>query len=601
MDMILKGGLVFDGLGSKATIGDVAIRDGRVEAIAERIPAAGGSRVIDARGKWVLPGFLDTHTHYDAEVLVSPGLRESVRHGVTTVLLGSCSLSTIHSTPLDCADLFSRVEAVPREHVLATLEEKKTWNTASAYAQFLSDLPLGPNVAAFLGHSDLRAAVMGLGRSTDGAVRPEKAEIDRMTRLLEDALEAGFVGLSTQTTLWDKLDGDRYRSRPMPSTFARGAELKPLYAALRRRGRVLQGVPDANAPWNVTGYLLASLGGFFRDPLKVSLLTAADAKAFPGLMRVALVLTRLFNAMTRADLRWQHLPVPFEVYADGIDLVVFEELGAGRAALHLKEVLERHRLFGNEGYREQFRREYDRRLSPRVWQRDFHDAEIVACPDLSVVGRSIGAVADARGVHPVDAFLDLVIEHGTQLRWRTVIANHRPEVLDWFATQPALQMGFADSGAHLRNMAFYNYPVRFLKRARDAERAGRPFLSLERAVQRVTGELGTWFGLDAGTLRPGDRADVAIVDPEGLDATVEAYHEAPMPEFGGLSRMVRRSDRAVVATLVGGEVVFEDGHFVPGFGEEVGTGCFLRAGERVAPRPTLAACRRDQERSALVP
>src|SRR5688500_18815831 len=120
-DILIKGGRWFDGLGSPSAVRDIGIRGGRVVAISgEPLPEA-GARVIDAAGKWVLPGFLDVHTHYDAEILVSPGLLESVRNGVTTVFLGSCSLSTIHATPLDCADLFSRVEAVPREHVLAAL------------------------------------------------------------------------------------------------------------------------------------------------------------------------------------------------------------------------------------------------------------------------------------------------------------------------------------------------------------------------------------------------------------------------------------------------------------------------------------------------
>src|SRR6185436_14439043 len=140
-------------------------------------------------------------------------------------------------------------------------------------------------------------------------------------------------------------------------------------------------------------------------------------------------------------------------------------------------------------------------------------------------------------------------------------------------------------GAHLRNMAFYNAPIRFLRRVQEAKRAGRPFMTLEHAVHRMTGELGAWFGLDAGTLRLGDRADVVIVDPAGLDASVDAYHEAPIPEFGGLRRMVNRSDRALTATLVAGEVVSRDGAFADGFGRTHRTGRFLRAGE---PRGTLS-------------
>src|SRR6516225_12259936 len=119
-DVIVSGGLWFDGTGSKPLKRNLGIRDGVVVAVsAEPLDETGCPDVIDAAGKWIAPGFIDVHTHYDAEVLLDPGLRESVRHGVTTVLLGNCSLSAIYANSEDAADLFSRVEAVPREYVHA--------------------------------------------------------------------------------------------------------------------------------------------------------------------------------------------------------------------------------------------------------------------------------------------------------------------------------------------------------------------------------------------------------------------------------------------------------------------------------------------------
>jgi N-acyl-D-aspartate/D-glutamate deacylase len=581
-DVIVKGGLWFDGTGAPPALRDIGVKDGRVAAVSEA-PLTGAAEVIDAKGRWVVPGFVDVHTHYDAEVLLAPGLGESVRHGVTTVVMGSCSLSTVHSSPEDCADLFSRVEAVPRPYVLSALEQEKSWSTAGEYARYLETRALGPNVAAFLGHSDLRTHVMGLARAVDEDARPTEAEMKRMEALLEDALAAGFLGLSTMTNPWDKLDGERFRSKPLPSTFARRREYKRFNAILRRAGKILQSAPDLTTKVNVLTFLFDSVG-VGRRALKTSLLTAADAKSTPLLVRAMTAITGLLNRRANADFRWQHLPVPFEVYADGIDLVVFEEFGAGRAALHLKDEVARNALMRDPAYRRRFRKDYEARFTPRVWHRDFFDAEIVACPDASVVGKSFGAVAKERGVHPVDAYLDLVVEFGARVRWRTTIANHRPEVLDRLAADPSVQMGFADSGAHLRNMAFYNFPVRLLARVVDAAREGRPILTAERAIHRLTGELAGWFGLDAGTLRLGDRADVAVIDPAALDASVHAYHEAPIPEYGGLRRMVNRSGDAVRATIVNGHVVYRDGAFCEGFGTTRRSGSFLRAGERgVAP------------------
>ncbi|SRX95920.1 putative D-amino acid aminohydrolase (D-amino acid hydrolase) [Mycobacterium tuberculosis H37Rv] [Mycobacterium shimoidei] len=583
-DVIVRDGLWFDGSGNPPQVRSLGIRDGLLATVsAEPLDETGCPEVIDAAGKWVVPGFIDVHTHYDAEVLLDPGLRESVRHGVTTVLLGNCSLSTVYADSADAADLFSRVEAVPRRFVLGALEAKKTWSGPAEYVRALDELPLGPNVGSLLGHSDLRTAVLGLGRATDDTVRPTDAELDRMAAMLDEALDAGLLGMSGMDAAIDKLDGDRYRSRALPSTFATWRERRKLIAVLRERGRILQSAPDvANILSGLFFFLSSSRIFGWRSGVRMSLLVSADTKSMPGSATFFGPLTRLLNAVLGASVRFQHLPVPFEVYSDGIDLPVFEEFGAGTAALHLRDQIERNKLLADTEYRREFRREFDRRkLGPTLWHRDFHDAVIVECPDKTLIGKSFGAIADERGLHPLDAFLDVLIENGERnVRWTTVLANHRPKQLNKLAADPSIHMGFSDAGAHLRNMAFYNYPVRLLRRTVDAERDGAPFLTVERAVHRLTAEVADWFGLDAGNLREGDRADFAVIDPAGLDESVDAYHEEKVPFYGGLSRMVNRNDRAVIATAVGGVVVFRNGRFCDGYGTTVKSGRFLRAGAR---------------------
>ncbi|MCW2653050.1 MAG: hypothetical protein JWR32_4026 [Mycobacterium sp.] len=586
-DVIIRNGLWFDGTGNAARTRSLGIRDGVVSTVsAKPLDETGCPEVIEAAGKWVIPGFIDVHTHYDAEVLLDPGLRESVRHGVTTVLLGNCSLSAVYADSADAADLFSRVEAVPREFVIGALDTKKTWSTADEYVRALDKLPLGPNVGSLLGHSDLRTSVLGLDRATDDEVRPTDAELDRMAALLDDALDAGLLGMSGMDAAIDKLDGDRYRSRALPSTFATWRERRRLIAVLRKRGRILQSAPDIANPISALLFFLSSSRMFGRRPgVRMSLLVSADSKAMPGAHRVFGLGTRLINAVLGASVRFQHLPVPFELYSDGIDLPVFEEFGAGTAALHLRDQLERNELLANTEYRRRFRREFDRKkLGPTLWHRDFHDAVIVDSPDRSLVGKSFGQIADERGLHPLDAFLDVLVDNGERnVRWTTTVANHRPEQLNKLAAEPTVHMGFSDAGAHLRNMAFYNFSLRLLKRALDAQRAGHPFLTIEQAVYRLTAEVADWFGLDAGTLREGDRADFVVIDPEGLDESVNGYHEEEVPFYGGLSRMVNRNDAAVVATGVGGAVVCRNGEFTDGYGKTIKSGRFLRACSR---RPT---------------
>ncbi|MEN4401995.1 N-acyl-D-amino-acid deacylase family protein [Mycolicibacterium senegalense] len=584
-DTIIRNGRWFDGTGAPSAVRNIGIRSGHVVAISpEPLDETDCPQVIDATDKWVMPGILDIHTHYDVEVLAGPSLSESLRHGVTTVMLGSCSLSTVHVGGVDAGDLFGRVEAIPRGHVIDVVDSHKTWTDCNGYVTALESLPLGPNLAAFIGHSDMRTAVMGLDRATRKDERPTAAEQARMEQMLAEALDAGFVGMSSQQLLFDKIDGDTCRSRTLPSTYAKPRELRRLKSLLRRSGRVLQSGPDIQNPFNLVSQLAQSLG-LFRSNLKTSLLSAADIKANPYSIAIMGPVARLVNKLG-GNFRWQHLPVPFEVYADGIDLVVFEEFGSGAAALHLRDELERNELLRDEEYRRKFRKDYDNKFGVRVWHRDFFDAEIVACPDESVVGKSFGQVGQERGeLHPVDAFLDLVLEHGTALRWRTTISNHRPEVLKKLARDPGIQLGFSDAGAHLRNMAFYNMGLRLLRHVRDAERAGAPFMSIEQAVHRLTGELADWYRIDAGHLRIGDRADVVIVDPEHLDDSLDAYAEDTVEQYGGLSRMVNRNDQTVTAVLVGGRTVFADGQLTDLVGKQR-TGRFLRAAHQT---PSISA------------
>ena len=148
-------------------------------------------------------------------------------------------------------------------------------------------------------------------------------------------------------------------------------------------------------------------------------------------------------------------------------------------------------------------------------------------------------------------------------------------------------MGFSDAGAHLRNMAFYNFGLRLLRHVHTAEQEGRPFLTVAQAIHRLTGELADWYDVDAGRIREGDRADVLVVDPAHLDDSLDDYHESPVPQYGNLSRMVNRNDECVTAVYVSGRAVVRDGVPTGIVGSER-TGSFLRAGRSTAPVPAAA-------------
>lgn len=572
-DLILRGGRVFDGCGNPSFTADVAILDGKVAAIEPAgLKDASAEREIDARGKWVTPGFIDLHTHYDAEMIVSPSLAESVRHGVTTCFVGSCSISMIFSEPEDASDIFTRVESIPREYVLPILQQRKSWHDAKGYVEFLKQQPFGPNIASYVGHSDLRTAVLGLGRAVSPDVVPSEQEMQRMEQLLKEGIDEGLLGLSSMTNPWDKVDGDRHRSAALPSVYARWREYRRLHRLLRREEAILQSAPNLNTKINALFFLFTSASLWLRRQLRTTLITLMDPKADPWLSRFAALGANLFNRFLGANFRWQALPSPFKVYADGIDFIVFEEFPSGEIALHLQEDLQRNELFKAPSYREHFKKDYRKRFGGRVWHRDFGDAWIVDCPDASVVGKSIAQVAGERNQHEVDAFLDLLIDYGRKLRWRTVIANHREDVVKRNIAEPCALIGFSDAGAHLRNMAFYNFPLHVLQfSVRD-----NPPLTPEQAVWRCTGEIADWFGIDAGKLRVGDRADIAVIDPDALaQADLEVYAEAPFEELGGLMRIVNRNDAVVQGVIINGRVAWDGAHYHPKLGVEQGFGQFL--------------------------
>lgn len=591
---IVRGGTLFDGLGSAPRAADVLIREGRVaDLLAPGTSVADEVEELDARGCWVTPGFIDLHTHYDAEVELWPALGESVRHGVTTVFLGSCGLSLAMGRPVDLADMFCRVEGIPRAVVKPLLEQRKDWEGPRAYLDHLDALPLGPNVAALLGHSAIRAATMGLGRSLDAHTRPSADELARMRALVEEALDVGYLGLSINTLPWDKMDGDEFRSRPTPSVFARWAEYRALAEPLRRRGRVLQGVPNVSTKLNVLLFALLS-SGVARRALKTTLIAMMDPPAARGIHKIVGTLTRLTNRLLGGDIRFQALPNPFDMWVDGIEVPVFEEFGAGTEALHVQDPAARAALLRDEAYRRRFRRQWGDRLHGRAYHRDLAQTEVLDCPDRSLIGRSFATIASERRADAIDTLLDLVAEYGNALRWQTIVANDRPDQLAWIVRHPDILVGFSDAGAHLRNMAYYNFPLRLLALVRNGERAGRPIMPIERAVHRLTGEIAAWFGLDAGRVAIGERADLAVIDPDALDGELDRMVERPMAaaavpdghteandtpwgRFGAHERLVRRNDRALRHVLIAGRSAWREGQLSRELGHDRGFGRVLRA------------------------
>ncbi|MFW6299975.1 MAG: N-acyl-D-glutamate deacylase, partial [Oceanicaulis sp.] len=260
---------------------DIAIARGRIAARGVGLEAARAGAVFDAGGLWVMPGLLDIHTHLDLEVEFDPALKEAVRHGTTTVLMSNCSLGLAYGAqrrngedPL--VDCFARVENMPKP-VLKALADKATWSTSAGYYAHLDELPLGCNVIPMIPHSMLRCEVMGL----NGSVSRKATEDDlgRMEALLEQAMEEGYPGFSTDALPFHFLSEDPNRRVKIPSQFGEYREMKRLTNVLRKHDRLWQATPPKNAPPAVIRNFLLTSGRLYGKPLKITAVAALDVAA----------------------------------------------------------------------------------------------------------------------------------------------------------------------------------------------------------------------------------------------------------------------------------------------------------------------------------
>lgn len=573
----LSNGTIYDGRGGEGYTGDILLEAGRITAVS-RSPLAPGQEYqrIDATGRWITPGFIDIHTHYDGEVEINPGLDESVRHGVTTILMGSCGISMVMGDPEELSDMFTRVEGIPSNYIKDLLKRVKNWDSPATYFQHLETLPLGPNVALFLGHSTLRAYVMGLERSLSQNNRPTPEELTRMTALLEAALDEGYLGLSVNMLEFDKMDGSVFRSRPTPSVFADWREYRHLFRTLRRRSRILQTVPNTANPLTFFSFIWESRG-LFRKGLKTSMLAMIDGKAARGIHRIFGGSAYLANRLLGAKVKFQGLPEPFDVITHGFDSPFFEEFESGTNYLHLQEVAERRELLEDRRYRKKFRSQWQAKFMPRVFHRNLRDTTIVAAPDPTLVGRSFRDLAREAGQDEIDFFLNLVGRYGNQLRWYTVVGNDRPAELNWIIQHPECHIGFSDAGAHLKNMAHYNFGLRLLRFVRETAASGQQTLSIGEAVRKVTHDLAEWFQLPGiGLLETGRQADLVIIDPTQLTEDLDEMAEAPMPGLPEFQRLVRRNDAAVPYVFIQGRIAWEKGQAATTLGQDCVHGKLLR-------------------------
>jgi N-acyl-D-aspartate/D-glutamate deacylase len=569
LDVLIKNGLIFDGLGSPAFAGYIGIKQGQIVAISPDISLE-ASQVIDASGLWVTPGFIDIHTHYDLELEIAPGLSESVRHGVTTVVIGNCSLSVAVGEPQMLADIFQRVETLSHRLIGKWLNQSVSWQTPGEYLHHLQQLPLGPNVAPMLGHSAVRAHVMGLERSL--TVDPTPGELNQMEQIAESALDAGFLGISIDMFPWHRMSGE-WRGCTIPSQHAKPQEYARLAALCRERDRVFQVTP--NLQRLASFFDIIALGsGIGQPPLRLTVLSALDAVHNRQMWRVFSPLLWIWNRLLRGNVRFQTLTEPFTIYSDGPVTPLFEEFSTGAQLNSCDSREERQELWASETFRQQFRKDW-----LNGWRKSFHRdlnlMEILSCPEASWEGLSFAAVAKKMQGDPVELFMDLLQQYDTDLRWVATGANDRLEPRLAMMKHPDILPGFTDAGAHVRNLGYYDGALSLLKQAVTTN-----FMTPEAAIHRVTGEPAQWFRLDAGVLKVGGKADLVLLNPLGLEGAIAPQVEILDPILDGEPRMVKRgSDEIIHSVYIKGVPVVSEGQVSDRLGgEPLGTVLFPSVG-----------------------
>ncbi|MEL6232303.1 MAG: amidohydrolase family protein [Cyanobacteria bacterium J06627_3] len=548
-DIVIQNGLVFDGCGSPPVRQDLAIEQGKIAAIAPHLTQP-AHRVIDARGRWITPGFLDIHTHYDLELEIAPGLAESVRHGVTTVIIGNCSLSIAIGEPAQLAAMFQRVETLPHPFIAKWLQNAIAWDSPRGYLEHLQTLPLGPNVAPLFGHSALRAHVMGLERSlTD---QPTTAELDRMVAIAQDALDEGFLGISIDMFPWHWMSG-QWSDHRIPSQNAQFKEYAALAQICRERDRIFQVTPNPQqfASFGQVIWLGLGLG---QKPLKMTVLSALDFAHARQLWRLFSPLLVVWNGLMGGNVRFQTLTEPFTVYAEGPMTPLFEEFPTGAKLNSCRTRSQRQELWRSPTFCAQFRQDWTQDKN-KSFHRQLEQMVISSSPRSDWVGLSFAAIAAQNHQDPIEFFMQAMADYDTDLRWSATAANNRLQPRLALMKHRHIFPGFTDAGAHVRNLGYYDGALSLLKQA-----VTTGFLSPEAAIHRVTGEPAQWFGLETGRLKVGTQADLLILNPQELHTEISPMVAIDDPHLDGELRMVKRGSESIIdAVYIKGHCVVEAG------------------------------------------
>jgi N-acyl-D-aspartate/D-glutamate deacylase len=541
-DLLIKNGTVVDGTGAAPRRADVGIANGQIAEIGKI--TEGAKKTIDASDLIVSPGFVDPHTHYDAQICWDPYITSSSWHGITTVIMGNCGVGIAPCRPevreIAAWDLVN-VEAIPFDVLSKGI--KWEWETFPEYMDAAAKRGSGINLGFLAPLTPFRHYVMGEESMERAATKEETA---RIKGLIKEAVEAGALGFTT-TTAPQHIG---YKGRPLACRNASLDEYRAYANALRELGRGAMEVALTRSvsimseeEYNFLDLLLTESG---RPVTWLALLNRDDMpEACQDTLRQAAPLIRR-GGVPQVTCR------PLIIQIELRNPFIFANLASWNPVFNQPKEAQK-KIYGDTGFRNAFREALKK---PDIFSGKWERLEVkeVFTPAMKPLeGRSVADIARERGKDGVDTFLDLAIEDDLQIQFTMALFNANEDRIPELISDPRTMVGLSDGGAHVDMLCDAGYATYMLGtwvRERSA-------MTLERAVQRITSEPADYFGIkNRGRLSPGLAADIVVFDYNTVGSARRGEMRSDLP--GGGRRLVMPAT-GIEYTVVNGEVLYEHG------------------------------------------
>lgn len=504
MDFIIRNAEVFDGTGAAAASHiDVLVRDGKIADVGPDIDA-NGAEAIDASGLALMPGIIDTHTHFDAQVTWDPTVRPSPALGVTTVVMGNCGFTIAPCKEAD-RDLVMKNLTQVEGMSLDALRTGIDWGfeTFPDYVAMLAKKGTVPNVACFLGHSSIRTYVMGAA-ATERTATPD--EIKQMCDIVEAGMAAGAIGFATSTAP----QHNGWGGVPMPSRLADDDELLALVSAMAKSGRGIFMLTKGNrtdVPY------LEELASKTNRPIMIAALLHNSTNPTGTIDE----LDRIAEARARGHELWGQVSCcPLTMDFTLNSAYPLEGLNAWQPLMKL-DAAELRKSLADPTLRQAIRDELAAPAGVRLFNGEWDKIEVTETAkdeNRHFEHRTLADIADTEGADPLDALLDLALSENLETIFTAVLLNSDENAVGKMLTHPAASLGLSDAGAHLTFFCDAGFGLRLLGHwSRDLGK-----IPMTEAVHELTGKAARIFGIqDRGMIKPGYAADLMLFDPKTIN------------------------------------------------------------------------------------